>query len=94
MKRLRWTPDAAADLERIRQYLDEHSPLYAQRTVLELYEKIRSLKTFSNLGRVGREANTRELVVSSLPYIVVYRVNEHAIELLHIHPTAHDWPSR
>jgi toxin ParE1/3/4 len=94
VKRLRWTPEAATDLERIRNYLDQRHPHLAQRTVLELYERIRTLKATPHLGRPGRIDGTRELIFASLPYIAVYRVKEHAIEILHIHHTAQDWPPR
>jgi len=49
--RIRWTPTAADDLEHIKDYLTEHYPHLARSTVLELYEAIRSLKTFPQRGR-------------------------------------------
>lgn len=82
--RLRWTPAAAEDLEHIKDYLAEHLPQFAQSTVFELYETVRSLKVSPRLGRVGRQEGTRELVLPRLPYIVVYRLKEQAIEILHI----------
>jgi len=60
--RIRWTPSAAADLEQIYEYLQRHLPHLAQRTVINLYERIRLLKTLPNRGRPGREEGTRELV--------------------------------
>ena len=53
--RIRWTPTAADDLEHIKDYLTEHHPQLAWSTVYELYEAIRSLKTFPQRGRPGRE---------------------------------------
>jgi plasmid stabilization system protein ParE len=35
---LRWTQEAAADLERIADYLFEHTPDHAERLVRALYE--------------------------------------------------------
>jgi len=90
--RIRWTRAAAADLEHIKDYLQERYPSFAQPTVHRFYEGIRSLKTFPYRGRKGREEGTRELVFAPLPYIAVYRVKEEAIEVLHIHPAAQDWP--
>ena len=72
--RIRWTPAAAADLERIKDYLEKHNPHWAQRTVLTLYQTIRSLRTMPHRGRVGREEGTRELVFTRLPYIAAYGV--------------------
>jgi toxin ParE1/3/4 len=82
--RIRWTRVAAEDLEHIKNYLTEHFPEFAESTVLELYETIRSLKTSPRRGRLGREEGTRELVSSRLPYIVAYRIKEQAVEVLHI----------
>jgi plasmid stabilization system protein ParE len=39
--RIRWTPSAAADLQRISDYLKDHHPNYGQPTMRELYEAIR-----------------------------------------------------
>lgn len=65
--RIRWTPAAAENLEQIKEYLTERHPEFAEATVLEIYEAIRSLKTWPQRGRVGREDGTRELVLARLP---------------------------
>ena len=75
-----------------RDYLTEHYPHLARPTVLELYEAIRSLKTFPQRGRPGREPGTHELVFSRLPYIAVYRIKEQTVEVLHIHHAAQNRP--
>jgi toxin ParE1/3/4 len=90
--RVRWTPAAAENLEHINNYLAEHHPQFAQSTVLELYEAIRSLKTSPWRGRPGREDGTRELVLPRLPYIVAYRIKEESIEILHIYHGAQKRP--
>ena len=58
----------------IGRYLKDHQPALAQSTVHTLYEAAESLTQFPHRGRVGQEANTRELVVAPLPYVIVYRV--------------------
>ena len=93
MIRIRWTRAAAEDLEHIKEYLAEHYPQFAQSTVIDLYETIRSLKTSPLRGRLGRVKGTRELVLTRLPYIVVYRVQEQAVEILHIYHGAQNAPS-
>jgi toxin ParE1/3/4 len=90
--RVRWTPAAAENLEHIKNYLTEHHPQFAQSTVLELYEAVRSLKTSPRRGRPGREGDTRELVLPRLPYIVAYRIKEDSIEILHIYHGAQKRP--
>jgi toxin ParE1/3/4 len=90
--RIRWTLAAASNLEHIKDYLTERNPEFAESTVLELYETIRSLKTSPHRGRVGREERTRELVFTRLPYIVAYRVKEQTVEVLHIYHAAQHRP--
>ncbi len=90
--RIRWTLAAAEDLEHIKEYLTEHYPQFAQSTILEIYETIRSLRTAPRRGRMGREEGTRELVFTRLPYIVAYRVKEESVEILHIYHGAQNRP--
>ncbi len=90
--RIRWTRAAAEDLEHIKNYLTEHFPEFAESTMIELYETIRSLKTSSRRGRLGREEGTRELVLTRLPYVVAYRIKEQAIEILHVFHSAQNRP--
>ena len=56
-----------------------------------LYETIRSLKQSPHRGRLGHEEGTRELLFPPLPYIAVYRVREHLVEVLRIYHSAQDW---
>ena len=58
---LRWTPEAADDLERIADYLVAHTPERAARLVRALYEAPNTLLTFPNFGRPGKKEGTREL---------------------------------
>jgi toxin ParE1/3/4 len=71
LRRIRWAPAAADDLEGIRNYLREHHPSLAQATIRKLYDSAHSLKQFSNRGRIGQLERTRELVMAPLPYIIV-----------------------
>jgi toxin ParE1/3/4 len=82
--RLRWTVPAAGDLENISNYLQEHYPYFAESTVRTIYRRILALKTAPNQGRPGHRSGTRELVLTPLPYIVVYSVGDEAVEILHI----------
>ena len=90
--RIRWTPAAAADLQRVNDYLKDHHPHYRQPTLRKVYAAIQSLKEWPHRGRVGREEGTRELSFSPLPYIAVYRVKDRSIEVLRIYHAAQDRP--
>jgi plasmid stabilization system protein ParE len=51
------------------------------------------LQKFPHLGRLSsRMTGRRELVFSPLPYIAVYQVTEHAVEISRIFHGAQDWP--
>jgi toxin ParE1/3/4 len=87
---VRWTKAAADDLEHIAGYLKEHFPPYAQSTVETLYAAAESLSEFPNRGRAGRERGTRELVVTSLPYIVIYTAGKEAVSIIRVLHTARE----
>lgn len=55
-----------------------------QSTVRKLYEAARSLKQMPQRGRVGQAPGTRELVVSPLPYIIVYGVELDIVNILRL----------
>jgi toxin ParE1/3/4 len=72
------------------QRIAEDNPTAALKTARTIFERIEQLVTFPHRGRTGREEGTRELVLSPLPYIVVYRVKDSAVEILHIYQGAQD----
>jgi addiction module RelE/StbE family toxin len=80
------------DLERITDYLFEHTPERAARLVRALYDEPATLLTFPNRSRPGKKEGTRELVMSPLPYIVVYTVREDAVYVVRILHVAQQWP--
>jgi toxin ParE1/3/4 len=90
--RVRWTPAAVADLQSISDYLEEEHPRYRQPTMRKLYDAVRSLKQSPHRGRIGREAETRELLFPPTPYVAVYRVREHTIEIIRVYHAAQDRP--
>jgi toxin ParE1/3/4 len=79
-------------LESIQDYLLGHLPSLAYSTIREIYETILTLRSTPFRGRPGREEGTRELVLSHLPYIVVYRVKDSNVEILHIYHGAQHRP--
>jgi toxin ParE1/3/4 len=89
---LRWTREAAADLERIADYLFEHVPERAAELVRAVYDAPASLLEFPHRGRPGKKAGTRELVISALPYVVVYTVQGDVVFVVRILHGAQQWP--
>ena len=89
---LRWTVEAAADLERIADYLFQNVPERAAELVRGIYNAPVALLTFPYRGREGKKEGTRELVLSPLPYIVVYQITGEAIHVVRILHGAQKWP--
>jgi toxin ParE1/3/4 len=90
--RVRWARAAVADLGNIGGYLQDRAPSLTESTLVRLYEAAQSLKQFSNRGRIGRMAGTRELVTAPLPYVIVYEVAGQVVHIVRVLHGAQDWP--
>ncbi len=82
--RVRWTPSAADDLFDIVQYIQSDNPSAAASVGETLFEGCQGLSQFPQLGRVGRDPGSRELVFPGLPYVVVYEVHDDVVQILRI----------
>lgn len=89
---LRWTEKAANDLEQITDYLFEKTPEHAPELVRSIYAAPAALLTFPRRGRAGKKVGTRELVLTPLPYILVYRITSNVIHIVRILHGAQRWP--
>lgn len=92
MMKVRWTAPALRDLESIGDYIARDNPSAAHRLVTRLLRQADTLALNPHLGRSGRVAETRELVVSGTPYIIPYRVHEGRVEILAVFHGARRWP--
>jgi addiction module RelE/StbE family toxin len=92
VKDIRWTQQAADDLEVITDYLFDDAPERAEGLVRRIYNAPFDLLKFPYRGRPGRKPGTRELVLSPLPWVVIYRVADDAIHVLRILHGAQRWP--
>ena len=90
---IRWTDAAIQDFTRICDGSDsQFGEARGRRTALEIYEAVDSLSTFPHIGRLGRRPGTSELVISGLPFLVIYRLGSKAVEILRILHGAQKWP--
>jgi toxin ParE1/3/4 len=85
-----WLSSALTELDRIHAYISCVNPKAARQVFLRIQRTTRHLSDYPNGGRPGHVAGTRELVVSGLPYLVVYRVTGEAVEILRVLHTAMD----
>jgi addiction module RelE/StbE family toxin len=89
---IRWSPAATENLTRIFEYIRPDNASAAERIVRAIYESAGSLESFPYRGRAGRVDGTRELVLPSLPFVIVYRVHEDAVEVSAVIHGAQRWP--
>lgn len=89
---VRWSPEAADDLERIALHIKQDSPETARRVALKLFEGVGRLRDFPESARAGRVEGTRELVYPGLPFLAVYRIRGDAVEILRILHGRQRWP--
>ena len=92
MKTARWLRRALLDLEDAYSYVAADNPAAARRLVEQIEEGVRQLSRHPRLGRVGRVAGTRELVIAGTPFLVVYELEADRPAILTVLHGARRWP--
>jgi toxin ParE1/3/4 len=87
-----WAPTALRDLRAIRRYIAKDDPYAADRVVALIAEKVKALRDFPEMGRMGRLDGTRELIIPDTPYFVAYCRREGGIRILAVIHGARRWP--
>ncbi|MBN2150981.1 MAG: type II toxin-antitoxin system RelE/ParE family toxin [Candidatus Lokiarchaeota archaeon] len=85
MVEVRWSPQAADDLEAIRDYIGKDSPSYAAIFGEKIVAAVESLSYNPERGRIVPETNdpsTREVFLKK--YRIIYHVSDEAVEVLTI----------
>ncbi len=81
--KLRWTEQAASDLEAIRSYLEDEVGEPAAPVLRGIIERALQITAFPQAGRTVPEYQDEEIrEVIQGPYRLVYRVLEKAVEIL------------
>jgi toxin ParE1/3/4 len=86
MAEVRWTPQAAEDLDAIAAFIAQDSPHYAAVFVMDILQAIGRLVYFPQSGRIVPEINNpviRELILGN--YRVIYRLRAELAEILTVH---------
>ena len=91
-RRIRWTRRALARLDHIGAYIARRDPAAASRVIARIRTIVETLPDHPLMGKAGRVAGTREMVLSDIPYIVAYRATATEIEVLTILHTSQRWP--
>jgi len=86
MAQVRWTPQAADDLDAIAEFITEDSPHFAGLFVMDVLQAVERFADFPALGRVVPDIGDkaiRELILGN--YRIIYRLRSEAVEVLTIH---------
>ena len=92
--RVRWLRTALRNLDSEATFIAEDDPAAARRVVERVLTAVAMLAAQPGLGRPGRVANTRELVVLKTRYIVPYRVRGDTVEVLRVFHTSRRPPQK
>ncbi len=91
---IRWFSRALDDLIFLRAYIAKDNPGAADQVALRIIESTEQLVAHPAMGRPGRVAGTRELVVAGTPYLMPYRVRGEVVEILRVLHAAQRWPEK
>lgn len=89
-----WSARAIGHLAGLRAYLARADPDAAARAAATLLSAVDRLKALPNLGRPGRVAGTRELVVPGTRYVIPYRLRGERLEIIAVFHGRQRWPRR
>ena len=92
--RLEYAPRYFRRLEDIRERIAVDNPAAATRMIERIRAAVTRLTEAPALGRPGRLAGTRELVIPGAPYIVPYRVKDDVVQIITVLHSAQRWPDR
>jgi len=80
---LSWSPQSLDDIESIRAYISQDSPVYADLVVPRLVAAVERLRIFPESGRIVPERNDPEIrEIIKRPYRIVYRVHPDKVEIV------------
>ena len=74
--RIVWTRKAVQHLADVQTYIERDKPQAARKVAAAIRKAVAYLAQYPHLGRPGRKAGTRELVIPDAPYIVTYQVRD------------------
>jgi plasmid stabilization system protein ParE len=89
-----WSPRAIRHLADLRAHIARDNPDAAARVAMTLLAAVDRLTELPNLGRPGRAAGTREVVVPGTPYVIPYRLRGARLEIIAVFHGRQRWPKR
>ena len=89
-----WSRRAVKHLTAVRDYIAKENPEAARQIAARILEDVERLVQHPYLGRPGRIAGTRELVIPSTNFIIPYRIKGERLELIAVFRGRQKWPKR
>ena len=86
--RVRYTPEAFSDRERIFEYLRERSPSGARNVIASIRAAVTLLRDQPHTGYRTDDPDVRVKFVIRYPYKIFYRLRDDVIEIAHIRHTS------
>ena len=89
-----WSRRAIRHLTGLLAYVRKDSEQNAVVVAKRILDAVDLVQTQPDMGRPGRIAGTRELLVVDTPYVIPYRVRQGRIELIAVFHGRQKWPDK
>ena len=93
MRSVTWSPASIRDVESIRAFIAQDSPVYAELVAHRIVAAVERLSSFPASGRIVPEREdpeVREVIVA--PYRVVYRLRPGTVEVVTVFRSSREFP--
>ena len=81
---VKWSPLALSELNEVYDYIDFRNPKAAQHVKISIVETATQLGHFPEAGQAVARKGLRRQLIQGLPYILIYRVTESAVEIISV----------
>lgn len=86
-----WAEAARQEWAAQYRFYFSRNPDVARRLRQAVMGGARRLREYPRMGRIGRVADTRELVIAGTPFLLVYDETPARVEILHVYDGRQDW---
>ena len=83
---------AKGEIARQIAYIQARNPEAARTQRARISQAVALLRDTPKLGRPGRVAGTRELVIAGTPFLLIYTIGDNRLEILHVKHGRQQWP--
>lgn len=83
---------ARGEIARQIAYIQARNPDAARTQRARISQAVALLRDTPRLGKPGRVAGTRELVIAGTPFLLIYALGDNRLEILHLKHGRQQWP--